>query len=576
MANNSVNPMTTLTATTPLASKSETVLPASLIAIQRLCYTYPKGSTPALKDVSLEVGSGEFVLMTGPSGSGKSTLLRCLNGLVPHFSGGSISGTVTVSGMDVLLSGPQRLSSQVGFVSQSPESQAVLDKVEAEIAFGLENAAIPPQEMRIRVEEVLDLLDLAPLRNRSLSTLSGGERQRVAIAAALAFRPKILLLDEPTSQLDPQSAESVLRALVRLNEDLGLTVILVEHRLERVISFADRIIFLEEGRITLDGEPEAVIGRLPLLPPIARLGRALGWHPLPLTVKDARRQLQNSRPIVTNGRGSFLVDPDAPGDFKPDPTGKPLVEISDLSFSYNGHRTLNRVTLEVKPGEAVALLGRNGAGKSTLLKCILGLLSPDTGSVCVSGRSNRGRKVAEICREIAYLPQSPDDLLFAESVADELAITLKNHEMPLSRDAIELMLGQLDLAETAEAYPRDLSVGQRQRVALGAVTITNPNLILLDEPTRGLDYAAKQALVKMWRRWLEEGAGLLLVTHDVELAAAFADRVLLLSDGELIASGAAKEVLSKSPMFMPEIAKLFPERGWLTVEDAIAGLQYSN
>ena len=576
-----------------MTSIVETITPASipttdfnpkLIEIRQLGYTYPKGAKPALEDVVLDIVPGEFVLLTGPSGSGKSTLLRCLNGLVPHFSGGLISGSITVCGMDVLLYGPQRLSRQVGFVSQSPESQAVLDKVESEIAFGLENAAIAPQEMRIRVEEVLDLLDLTPLRHRSLSTLSGGERQRVAIAAALAFRPRILLLDEPTSQLDPQSAESVLRALVRLNEDLGLTVVLAEHRLERVISFADRIVYLEAGRVTLDGEPEVVVNRLPLLPPIARLGRALGWKPLPLTVKGARRQLRKSPPVMANGRRSALIDQGIPKEFSADRarirantlTRNPLLEITDLSFSYNRHKTLDRINLDVRPGEAVALLGRNGAGKSTLLKCILGLLVPESGSVSVAGRSNQGRTVAEISREIAYLPQSPDDLLFAESVADELAITLKNHDLPVSTAAIESMLGQLDLGETAETYPRDLSVGQRQRVALGSVTITNPNLILLDEPTRGLDYEAKQTLVRIWRRWLEKGGGLLLVTHDVELAAAIADRVLLLSEGELIASGAADEVLSSSPMFMPEIAKLFPDRGWLTVEDAIAGLLYSN
>lgn len=559
-------------------------LASQLIEIRNLSYTYPNSSKPALKDVNLEISPGEFVLLTGPSGSGKSTLLRCLNGLVPHFSGGVISGAVKVAGMDVLLSGPHYLSGQVGFVSQSPEAQAVLDKVEPEIAFGLENAAVPPQEMRIRVEEVLDLLDLTPLRNRSMATLSGGERQRVSIAAALAFRPRILLLDEPTSQLDPQSAESVLRALVRLNEDLGLTVVLAEHRLERVIGFADRIVYLENGEVTHDGEPGAVISGLPLLPPIARLGRVLGWHPLPLNVKEARQMLRNPSNNLTNGRGTTLANLDTPNDFRARRSvgqpgaeaGSALVEVRDLSFSYNGCKTLQKVTLEVNPGEAVALLGRNGAGKSTLLKCILGLLSPEAGSVIVGERTNQGRSVAEICRDIAYLPQSPDDLLFAETVADELGITLKNHALPVSETAIKAMLGQLDLQDTASEYPRDLSVGQRQRVAFGAVAITNPNLILLDEPTRGLDYAAKQVLVKLWRSWLGRGAGLLLVTHDVELAAAIADRVLLMSEGEIIASGPAGEVLSTSPMFMPEIAKLFPERGWLTVEDAVAGLQYSN
>jgi energy-coupling factor transport system ATP-binding protein len=536
-----------------------------MITIDHLTYTYPNSNRRALQDVSWQVAAGEFILVAGPSGSGKSTLLRCLNGLVPHFTGGTVSGEVVVNGLNALAQGPHALSRHVGFVSQNPEAQAVLDRVEPEIAFGLENAAVPVQEMRVRVEEVLDLLDLTPLRERPLTKLSGGERQRVAIASALALRPQILVLDEPTSQLDPQSAEEVLRALVRLNEDLGLTIILAEHRLERVLRYVDRITYLENGRITVDDLVQPAVAKIPQLPPLVRLGRELGWNPLPLTVKEGKRFARegvkgcgDERVKGCGGEGVNFT--------------RSLLKATDISFAYNGRSALNRVSLDVNPGETVAVMGRNGAGKSTLLKCLMGLLTPNSGEIVLNGKGVNGRAVADISREAAYLPQNPDDLLFAESVAEELTITLRNHNL-LHRNGVAGMLDQLGLAQVSDEYPRDLSVGQRQRVALGAVTITRPKLLLLDEPTRGLDYEAKETLVSIWRQWLAEGMGLLLVTHDVELVAQIADRVILLSQGEVIAAGKTAEILSTSPLFAPQIARLFPDSGWLTVEDALVGMK---
>ena len=547
-----------------------------MININELTYTYPNSNRPALRQVSWQVAGGDFVLVTGASGSGKSTLLRCLNGLVPHFSGGVIGGRVTVNGLDVVARGPHALSRHVGFVLQNPEAQAVLEQVEAEIAFGLENAAVPPAEMRLRLEEVLDLLGLTALRDRPLVSLSGGERQRVAIAAVLALRPQILALDEPTSQLDPQSAEEVLQALVRLNEDLGLTIVLAEHRLERVLPYADRLVYLEDGRMVVDGPVREAIQQTPLAPPLVQLGRALGWQPLPLTVKEGRRFVQaegqGSRGAGEQGTKSDRRSPrrsPAPLSNRRLPTPAPL-HADDLHFAYNGVAVLNGVSLELRPGEVVALMGRNGSGKSTLLKCLVGLLTPQSGEVRVNGRSNQGRDVADICREVAYLPQNPDDLLFAESVAEELSMTLQNHGLA-QRNGVAQLLDRLDLAQVAAAYPRDLSVGQRQRVALGAVTITEPKLLLLDEPTRGLDYRVKEKLVAIWRRWLAEGMGLLLVTHDVELVARVADRVLILSQGEILADGKPAEILGASPLFAPQMARLFPGSGWLTVEDVLGG-----
>jgi energy-coupling factor transport system ATP-binding protein len=463
----------------------------AMIDIRGLQYSYPQQNEPALRGIDWQVAAGEFVLVTGPSGAGKSTLLRCLNGLVPHFNGGTIAGQVWVNGLDVIAASPTVMSQHVGFVLQNPEAQAVLDVVEAEIAFGLENTAVPRPEMQQRVSDVLNWLDLTHLRQRQLHTLSGGERQRVAIATALALRPQVLVLDEPTSQLDPQSAEEVLQALVRLNQALGLTIILSEHRLARILPYAHRMVVVEDGRLVED--------------------RGLETGDWRLEIAGEQR-----------GRGAEGITPHA--------SRFTLLDVKDLHFAYEGEPVLGGVNLQVGAGEAVALVGRNGTGKSTLLRCVVGLLQGGKGEVVVNGRSIHKRSVADICREVAYLPQNPDDLLFADTVADELAVTLKNHglaDAPGSRD----LLAELGLAAYADAYPRDLSVGQRQRVALGAVTVTRPNILLLDEPTRGLDAAAKQNLVAIWQRWLARGMGLLLVTHDRELVAQVADRVLMMEDG---------------------------------------------
>ncbi|MBU6352190.1 MAG: ATP-binding cassette domain-containing protein [Chloroflexi bacterium] len=544
-----------------------------MIQLEHLTYFYPGATHPALKDISLELPDGQLILLIGPSGAGKSTLLRCLNGLVPHFSGGVLSGRVRVAGLDPVAATPRLLSQHVGFVFQDPEAQFVTDQVEDEIAFALENAAMPPQTMRVRVEETLDLLGLTPLRDRSLQQLSGGERQRVAIAAALALRPKLLVLDEPTSQLDPKSAEDVLNALVRLNHDLGLTIILAEHRLERVLPFVDSVISLpaaDDGAI-LYADTLAAMQAVELVPPLVAVGKALGWQPLPLTVKEG---LRFSRPwLAAQRQAGKLLPLQRRESQRP---GEPTLQARGLRVRFRQQEILRGVDLSLWPGEIVVLMGRNGAGKTTLLRTLVGLLRPWAGDVSIGSRPNTGRTVAEICRQVGYLPQDPNSLLFAESVQDELLVTLHNHQGAgtLQQEGFpSQLLARLGLADKAAAYPRDLSVGERQRVALAAVTVTQPATLLLDEPTRGLDYRAKMALEQLLRGWRDDGTAILVVTHDVELAAAIADRVILMSQGEIIAEGPPTEVLATSPLFAPQIARLFPETGWLTAEDVTGALQ---
>jgi energy-coupling factor transport system ATP-binding protein len=538
----------------------------SQIKISTLSYTYPNSSQLALRDVALEIRPGAFALVLGASGSGKSTLLRCLNGLVPHFSGGHISGFIRVDGLDPVREGPSRMAQVVGMVFQDPESQFVLDRVEDEVAFALENAAVQPAEMHARVDEALELMEIEPLRRRPISSLSGGEQQRVAIAAALVLRPRILVLDEPTSQLDPEAADDLMNALTRLNRERGLTIVLAEHRVERVLPWVDQVILVQAGQVTA-GAPRDVLAHTELVPPVVALGKALGWPALPLSVEEARQataggHMRKSAPRASAGSSAGGDDSITRWEMPP------ALILSAVRAGYQRQDVLHEVSLTVRPREMVALMGHNGAGKSTLLKCIVGLVTPTGGDIQVNGVSVVGRGTWDICRDVAYLPQNPNALLFADTVRDELNATLANHGM-LGRKDVDALLRRLGLERYASAYPRDLSVGERERVAVGAVTVTEPMLLLLDEPTRGLDYDAKRALATLLRGWKAEGASVLLVTHDVEFVAECVDRVVLMSDGRVVADGTPAQVLGDSPVFAPQMAQVFPGAGWLTVEDVV-------
>ncbi len=547
-----------------------------MICLDRVTYAYPETDSPALADVSLEVQPGQFLLVAGPSGSGKSTLLRCLNGLVPHFYGGTFSGQISVLGHDPVFEGPGVMSGLVGLVFQNPEAQCVATIVEDELAFAMENHGLPEAAMRQRIEEVLEELGIAHLRGRRLDTLSGGERQRVAIAAVLTLQPGVLVLDEPTSQLDPQGAEEVLDALLRLNRDLGLTVILSEHRLERVVRHADRLLYLSgPGQPPLLGQPREVLAQVELVPPLVALAKALDWRPLPLTVREARRfvgsavglkgSMQEPSSQMAGERGSRGEEK---GDIaRDDLPGSEAIRVRDLSFSYDGRPALRNISLTVGFGEVVALMGTNGAGKTTLLKQLVGLLRPQHGHVEVCGVDTRRAPLERLIEHVGYVPQNPDVLLFADTVSAELDFTLRKH----GRRAGEYgdLAHLLGLEGHLSRYPRDLSVGERQRVALAAVLVARPEVILLDEPTRGLDYGQKEALVVFLRRQREQGRAVVLATHDVELAARCADRVIILADGEVLVEGPVRQVMSSSLAFSPQIGRLYRDPRCLTVEDVV-------
>ena len=523
---------------------------ADAIRYEGVSFTYPDAERPALTDVGVALPEGTFALAAGPTGAGKSTFLRAANGLVPHFTGGRFSGRVTTGGRDTLEHAPRALADVIAFVPQDPAASFVVDRVEDELAYGMENLGVGATHMRRRVEEMLDLLDLAALRDRSVRTISGGEQQRVAIAAALAAGPRILILDEPTSQLDPQGAEDVMAALQRLVHDHGMTVVLAEHRLERVAGWVDLALGFDRGRMRA-GDPSSVLRELGVGPPVARLGRLIGWDPAPLTVRAARGAARSLQLVAPPAHGTS-----SNGD------GRLLAEAKGLTVRYDGRPALRDIDLRVHAGEIVTVMGRNGAGKSTLLGTLAGVRDPAAGTVTVKGRTPRPGVDAALC------PQDPDRILFTDSVRAEVDATLHARGDVGPADP---WLERLGIAELAEHHPRDLSAGQRLLVATAATAATDAPLLLLDEPTRGLDPDAKTRLVRFLRARAADGLAAIVATHDVELAAAVGTRVVMLGAGEIVADGDPGSVLGDSYVFAPQMTRVFGP-GWLTPEQVAAAI----
>ncbi|MFE2535270.1 ABC transporter ATP-binding protein [Streptomyces sp. NPDC059371] len=563
-----------------------------MIRFEDVSVTYAGAAEPSVRGVDFEVPEGELVLLVGPSGVGKSTVLGAVSGLVPHFTGGTLRGRVTVAGRDTRTHKPRELADVVGTVGQDPLSHFVTDTVEDELAYGMESLGLAPAVMRRRVEETLDLLSLADLRDRPIATLSGGQQQRVAIGSVLTPHPRVLVLDEPTSALDPGAAEEVLAVLQRLVHDLGTTVLMAEHRLERVVQYADRLALLPAPGAPLTlGTPAEIMAVSPVCPPVVELGRLAGWSPLPLTVRDARRRAGALRERLT-------TTPPAPADpavrlplplpLPPDQT-RPAAPLFSRLLRGRGHgpsaapplppsevavveslavrrgrvEALRRVDLTAGPGETIALMGRNGAGKSTLLGALVGLVEPAAGSVRVGGAAPFHLAPRDLVRRVGLVPQEPRDLLYADTVGAECAAA--DEDAGAAAGTCRALVSGLlpDIAD--DTHPRDLSEGQRLALALAVVLTARPPLLLLDEPTRGLDYAAKARLVSVLRGLAAEGHAIVLATHDVELAAELADRVVILADGEVVADGPTAEVVVASPSFAPQVAKILAPEPWLTV-----------
>lgn len=532
-----------------------------MISFDRASLTYPDANAPTLRDVTLHIPEGELALVVGRTGCGKSSLLRLVNGLAPSFTGGTLAGRVVVDGRDTRDHPPRELADVVGVVLQDPRHGFVSEMVEDEIAYGMESLGLPPEVMRRRVEESLDLLGLNDIRGRALRTLSGGQQQRAAIASVLAQHPRVLVLDEPTSALDPGAAEEVLAAIQRLVHDLGLTVLMAEHRLERVVQFADRIVHVHSDGHVTDGLPVAVMADAPVAPPVVELGRWARWEPLPLTVRDARRLAAPLR--ATLDAMPAAAETDEPLDRTPQ--GSAVVDVERLRVLYGSRTALIDVALQVRAGEIVAVMGRNGAGKSTLLRALVGLADAASGRVRVCGRDPAALSGSDLTEAVGMVPQDPGDLLWNESV---------RHELVESSDAdlAAGMFAELAPGVDPETHPRDLSEGQRLALALAVVLSAQAPVLLLDEPTRGLDYPTKHRLSALLRRRAAAGDVVIVATHDVELAADLATRTVVVAEGEIVTDGPTRDVVTASPQFAPQVSKVLAPIPLLTLADVRAVL----
>jgi energy-coupling factor transport system ATP-binding protein len=539
---------------------------AAVLSFEGVSYRYPGIERPALDNVTLQVAPGEFCLLAGLSGSGKSSLLRAASGLVPHFHGGSFAGRVTLAGLDTREHGPARLGAFAGALFQDPETQLVTSSVRAELSLALETRGESAMAVARGVEEVALALGIDALLDRATHELSGGEKQRVALGAALTGRPQIVLLDEPTSQLDPVAGDELIGLLRRLNQEWETTVVLAEHRLERCLTAADRVIALAQGRVACDGDPAAFMqwasAHAPTLQtPAAKLFALSDLRPAPVGVKQARaalRALDLLPHADADAQPQRGVQAARAGALERRRSSRRTRKLSALALHgvwhelRDGPAILRGVELSVAPGEAVALMGRNGAGKSTLLRHAAGLLDPTRGSVQRAGR-------------VALLLQNPGDYFIHERVDEE---------------ASAQALAAIGLSAMAARHPRDLSGGERQRLALAIVTDAGPPanpgadatavaagggapaaVLALDEPTRGMDRQAKADLAGELRRRAGEGQAVIVATHDPEFAAACADRAVLLADGRVIADGPTRELLAGGWYFATETARILGGAG---------------
>jgi energy-coupling factor transport system ATP-binding protein len=519
-----------------------------MIELRDLRFEYAGGGI-VLDRVNLVVDDGELVLVAGRTGSGKSTLLGTFNGLVPSFTGGRLAGDVLVDGVSVIDLPPRERAATIGYVGQDPLAGFVTDTVEEELAYGMEQLGLDPATMRRRVEECLDLLGIEDLRARALRTLSGGQQQRVAIGSVLTMHPRLMVLDEPTSALDPTAAEEVLATITRLVQDVGVSVIIAEHRLERVVPFADRMVLVAGDGSIIDGAPAQLLRTAPVAPPIVQLGRLLDWQPLPLTTRDARRA---ARSLALPAPAAPIADAPAPD----------RLVVEGVQVRYGSATAVAGVDLRVGAGTITALMGRNGSGKSSLLWAVQGSGPRSGGRVLVDG-TDTGTASAAVRRSlVALVPQTASDLLYLESVADECSAA--DAQARAIAGTTRKLLDSLAPDIDDDQHPRDLSEGQRLSLVLAVVLAADPAVIALDEPTRGLDYPGKSALAGILEAQAARGCAVLVASHDVEFVAEVADRVVVLAQGEVVASGPTREVVAQTPAFAPQVHKILGEP-WLTV-----------
>ncbi|MGK0467958.1 ABC transporter ATP-binding protein [Clostridium sp.] len=555
----------------------------SYIEIKELSYYYPKESKPVLQNINLNLDRGEILFVVGESGSGKSTLAKCISGAVPNFYGGTIKGNVSIDGSEVTEMEHGKRASEITMVFQDPESQLIMNKVHREIAFGLENIGVESCEMKRRIFEAMQFSNILDIADRDINTLSGGQKQRVAITSAIVYLPNCIILDEPTSQLDPASAEDVIGLIKKINDELGITIIIIEQRIHKCFDIADKILILDQGEITFLGSKQELYNNNKrelheFLPNYLKIAKALDIANMPYSLREARRAIEE---FTYEYKSSSLSENLSNKD--------ELIKIENLSCKYDDNTAIKDLNTSIKQGEFIGIMGANGGGKTTFLKALMGLISY-SGSVKVlkdsfesgDGSGKRANntfvnfsgqykeikklKIKDIARIIGYISQNPNDYISKESVYDELKFTLDNYKIK-DYSIIDDTLKALDIYKLKNKNPRDLSGGEIQRVAIASILVLKPRILLLDEPTRGLDSKVKTMLGEILQELNKNGTTIILVTHDVDFAAEFCSRFLLMFNGEIVGDGNRKQVLGTGIYYTTTINKIFRNSNIFTLKD---------
>jgi len=526
------------------------------VVLENLSYAYSGGTRPALNAVNLKVEQGETLMITGPSGAGKTTLCRCLNGLIPHYFRGKLDGNVIINGTNTRESTISALSHVVGLLFQDPSSQLVNPTVIDEVAFGPENYGIPPEEIRTRAAKALELMRLSGYEERGPHSLSGGEQQACALAAIVAMNPGIYVLDEPTSNLDPIGSMMVLNLMADLAEQQRRTMIIVEHKMEELIHLVDRLIVLDRGQIVLEGKPRDLLDNITLMekiglkpPQVALLASKLRVKkpnlPVPMTLDEAVEIF--GKAVLPSVRVKQIVGIRA----RPAPEKQTIIEVNDLWHVYPaGTVAVKGVNLEIHQGDFVAMIGQNGSGKTTLVKHFNGLLKPTKGTVLVFGIDTRTAAVADLSQRVGYCFQNPDHQICCETIRKELEFGPRNLKVP--EDEIGKRVGEVaaavGLQEILDVSPFSVSKGERQRIAVASLLTMRPDVLVVDEPTTGQDYRMGKEMMEFYKQLNENGKTIIVITHDMNIAAEYARRVIVLKEGQVLADGPTREVFSKTQL----------------------------
>lgn len=542
------------------------------IRVENLTYSYPNKNTNALNNISLSIKKGDFVLITGGSGSGKSSLLRALSRLIPDFHGGYIQGNVFIDNKNIINMNSSEIAKKIGFIFQNPENQIIFSDTEKEIAFGMENLNFSLKKMKQNISDVSCYLGITKLIDRKTKELSGGEKQKVAVASVLCMQPDVLLLDEPTSQLDPISAENIINTLRRLNEDFGITIIIIEHRFDICFHIADKLLYMNKGYVKFYDTPQKFImsnldNIVKFIPIISKQFIWRGLKTIPMTVKDAGKVLDE----YPDYEKSIMNNHNNRKNKHKNKNNTAVIELSGVCFSYSNkddaknqsqsEYTLKNISLRINKGSFTSIHGEVGAGKSTLMKLITLKHRQTEGWIKIFGKKTNDIKINDIAGKIAYLSQNPADYLSQDTVREEMTLSKELADTKPDTIAYEFINNDIfDINKHLNTHPRDLSTGEQQRLAIASVLMLDPEIILLDEPTRGLDNINKNLLGDLLLKLQKKGITIILITHDIEFAYTYSEKSLIISRGELIIYDDTETVLNQSLSYTTELGKLLRRR----------------